>query len=250
LLLPSDQKNDMKFPTGTPGATFTDPRNEGFARDRRTFRGAIDITTGTGHGVILTDHGRLIAAYFEDNNGRFQGKDALARLSLEGEGDDLPQTFRLRSYTPEEFNLAVQTSRDESLLLAPESSPPIPVPGQEEKTPAGPSAHPDEASLKKILDQPGVLAVSAFFEGFPVRSLGVADFEHVAASAEDFARAGTRVAQEMGIGPLDQLILETSRNKFIIAPCGDLYLCIFTRADAQLGLIPVILKSIQQEIAN
>ncbi len=237
----------MKFPTGTRGATFTDPRNEGFARDRRTFCGAIDITTGTGHGFILTDHGRLIAAYFEDNNGRFRGKDALARLSLEGEGDDLPQTFRLRSYTPEEFNLAAQASRDESLLLAPES----PVnSGQVAKTPAGAPAHLDEASLRKILDQPGVLAVSAFFEGFPVRSMGVADFEHVAASAEDFARAGTRVAQEMGIGPLDQLILETSRNKFIIAPCGDLYLCIFTRADAQLGLIRVILKSIQQETAN
>ncbi len=240
----------MKFPTGTPGATFTDPRNVGFARDRKTFSGAIAITTGTGHGVILTDHGRLVAAYFEDDDGRFRGKDALARLSLEGEGDDLPQTFRLHNYTPEEFDLAVQISRDESLLLAPESPPPAPVPGQVEKPRPGAPAHLDEATLQKILDQPGVLAVSAFFEGFPVRSLGVADFEHVAVSAEDFARAGTRVAQEMDIGPLDQLILETSRSKFIIAPCGDLYLCIFTRADAQLGLIRVMLKSIQQESAN
>ncbi len=240
----------MEFPTGTPIATFTDPRNEGFARDRRTFRGVIDITTGTGRGFFLSDHGRLIAAYFEDSDGRFRGKDALARLSLEGEGDDLPQTFRLRSYTPEEFNQAVQVSRDESLLLAPVSPHPGPVSGPEEPIPAGASAHLDEANLKKILDQPGVLAVSAFFEGFPVRSFGVADFEHVAASAEDFARAGTRVAQEMGMGPLDQLILETSRNKFIIAPCGDLYLCIFTRADTQLGLIRVLLKSIQQQIAH
>lgn len=54
----------------------------------------------------------------------------------------------------------------------------------------------------------------------------------------------------MMIGNLDQLILETSTNKFIIAPCGDLYLCIFTRADAQLGLIRVVLKSIQREIAG
>ena len=237
----------MKFPPGTKGATFTDPRDEGFARARRIFCGAIDITTRTGHGFILTDHGRLVAAYFEDNNDRFRGKDALARLSLESEGDDLPQTFSLRRYTNGEFELAVQISRDESLLLAPES---LVYGGQEKKTRTNAPAHLDEASLKKILDQPGVLAVSAFFEGFPVWSMGVADFEHVAASAEDFTRAGTRVAQELGIGFLDQLILETSRNKFIIAPCGDLYLCIFTRADAQLGLIRVILKSIQQETAK
>ena len=63
-------------------------------------------------------------------------------------------------------------------------------------------------------------------------------------------RAGTKIAHEMKIGSLDQLILETAENKFIIAPCGDLYLCVFTTADAQLGLIRVILKSIQQEIAG
>ena len=67
----------------------------------------------------------------------------------------------------------------------------------------------DESKLQKILSQPGVIAVSAFFEGFPVQSIGDADFEHVAASAEDFARAGTKIAQEMNIGHLDQLILET-----------------------------------------
>ena len=54
----------------------------------------------------------------------------------------------------------------------------------------------------------------------------------------------------MKIGNLDQLILETAQNKFIIAPCGDLYLCILTTADAQLGLIRVVLKSIQKEITG
>ena len=38
------------------------------------------------------------------------------------------------------------------------------------------------------------------------------------------------------------MILETDENKFIIAPCGDLFLCVFTTADAHLGLIRVVLK--------
>jgi len=61
-------------------------------------------------------------------------------------------------------------------------------------------------------------------------------------------RAGTKIAQDMKIGSLDQLILETDANKFIIAPCGDLFVCIVTTADAHLGLIRVVLKSIQSEL--
>jgi predicted regulator of Ras-like GTPase activity (Roadblock/LC7/MglB family) len=116
-------------------------------------------------------------------------------------------------------------------------------------TPAGPATPVllDAAKLEKIVSQPGVIAVSAFFEGFPVQSIGDADFEHVAALAEDLMRAGAKIAQEMKVGTLDQLILETAENKFIIAPCGDLFLCVFTTSDAQLGLIRVVLKSIQTE---
>jgi predicted regulator of Ras-like GTPase activity (Roadblock/LC7/MglB family) len=80
--------------------------------------------------------------------------------------------------------------------------------------------------------------------------MGDADFEHVAASAEDFMRAGVKIAQDMNAGPLDQMILETAENKFIIAPCGDLFLCVFTTAETQLGLIRVILKSIQSEVCR
>ena len=92
--------------------------------------------------------------------------------------------------------------------------------------------------------------MSTFFEGFPVQSIGDADFEHVAALAEDLMRAGAKISQELKIGELDQLILETAGNKLIIALCGDLYLCVFTTADAQLGMIRVVLKSIQQEIVG
>ncbi|MCK9579681.1 MAG: roadblock/LC7 domain-containing protein [Methanoregula sp.] len=215
-----------------------------------SFCGAIEITTGAGHGFILTDNSRLVSAYFSDGEGEFKGKSALAHMTLDAEDDESPQSFCLHHYNQDEFAQAVQISHDEHLLIIAESPADSPAPQSERDGTAVPPELLDEGKLNKILCQPGVLAVSAFFEGFPVQSLGDADFEHVAASAEDFARAGTKIAQEMGIGHLDQLILETPTNKFIIAPCGDLYLCIFTRSDAQLGLIRVVLKSIQKEIGG
>jgi predicted regulator of Ras-like GTPase activity (Roadblock/LC7/MglB family) len=253
----------MKFPAGTDGGIISNPQDESFIRDLMVFVGAIEIETGAGHGFILTENGKLISAYFRSDEGVFKGKEALSHMTLDSGGND-DQTFSLRRYDPGEFALAVRISREEHLLLS-GAVPAVPAdtqaaPQPAEKPSAGAVTHTalqgssvppeylDETKLRKILSQPGVIAVSAFFEGFPVQSMGDADFEHVAASAEDFMRAGLKISQEMKTGNLDQLILETANNKFIIAPCGDLYLCIFTTAEAQLGLIRVVLKSIQKEI--
>ena len=103
----------------------------------------------------------------------------------------------------------------------------------------------DERMIQKILKQPGVIAVSTFFEGFAVQSAGRADFEKVAANAEDLFRAGKKIAREIEIGPLNQIILETEKGKLVIAPHGDLNVCIFTEPDANLGLIRVAIKSMQ-----
>jgi predicted regulator of Ras-like GTPase activity (Roadblock/LC7/MglB family) len=253
----------MKFPAGTDGGIISNPQDEGFIRDLMAFVGAIEIETGSGHGFILTENGKLISAYFRSDEGVFRGKEALSHMTLDSGGND-DQTFSLRRYDTGEFAKAVTISRDEHLLLAgpspvkpagtspaPQTPQPPPVQAGMPVTATGspvPPEYLDETKLRKILSQPGVIAVSAFFEGFPVQSMGEADFEHVAASAEDFMRAGLKISQEMKTGNLDQLILETANNKFIIAPCGDLYLCIFTTAEAQLGLIRVVLKSIQKEI--
>lgn len=257
----------MKFPAGTDGGIISNPQDEGFIRDLMAFVGAIEIDTGEGHGFILTENGKLISAYFRSDEGAFHGREALSHMTMDsGTGSD--QTFSLRKYDAAEFSLALQISRDEHLLLA--GADPAPhentAPEQPTVSPADPQTavtdgagkaapaapvppdYLDESHLQKILIQPGVIAVSAFFEGFPVLSIGDADFEHVAASAEDFVRAGMKITQEMKTGNLDQLILETGQNKFIIAPCGDLYICIFTTAEAQLGLIRVVLRSIQKEL--
>ena len=242
----------MKLPAGTEGGTVTDPQDEKFIQELRVFLGAIEIKTGAGNGFILTRSGKLVAAYFRTSAGPFRGRAALSYITLESGNGDQIQNFHLRKYNESEFATALRICRESSLLIAEDTSEPgegdlktAPPQGQ-----AVPRNYLDQAKLKKILNQPGVIAVSAFYEGFPVQSIGDADFEHVAASAEDFMRAGTKIAEEMHIGQLDQMILETADNKFIIAPCGDLYLCVFTAADAQLGLIRVVLKSIQSEVCG
>ena len=105
----------------------------------------------------------------------------------------------------------------------------------------------DERMIQKILKQPGVIAVSTFYEGFAVQSAGRADFEQVAANAEDLFRAGKKIAREIELGPLHQIILETGKGKLVIAPYGDLNVCIFTEPDANLGLIRVAIRGMQME---
>ena len=234
----------MRLPAGTDGGTITNPQEEGLIPYLMAFRGAIEIETGAGHGFILTENGKLIAAYFNSGETVSRGKEALSYLMKDSPENGSEQTFNLRKYSDDEFTQALKIAQEENLLMSAVTR------NVEATPPSGPTMPVllDASKLEKIVSQPGVIAVSAFFEGFPVQSIGDADFEHVAALAEDLMRAGAKIAEEMKAGNLDQLILETAGNKFIIAPCGDLFLCVFTTADAQLGLIRVVLKSIQKEI--
>jgi len=104
----------------------------------------------------------------------------------------------------------------------------------------------DDNKLQVIKRQPGVLAVLAFYEGFPVKSIGNGDFEQVAAVAEDILRAGERTANDMRMGTLDQIVLEAGEKKCIIAPHGDLALCTITRADANLGMVRLAIRQLQR----
>lgn len=103
----------------------------------------------------------------------------------------------------------------------------------------------EDDRLHCVLKQPGVLAVLAFFEGFPVKSMGSGDFEQVAAVAQDFLRAGEKLACDMKMGGLGQITLEAGERKCIVVPYGDLFLCLLTRADANLGLIRLAIRNLQ-----
>jgi predicted regulator of Ras-like GTPase activity (Roadblock/LC7/MglB family) len=242
----------MRLPAGTVEGIITNPHKEGLRQYLLTFRGLVEAETLSGHGFILNNNGKLVGAYFKDTEGFFRGKSALFHMVMESTGTfDSPQTFNIRKYTEAEFSRAVQLCVEEGLLIT-EADSVLDSPGSDEKTDdiSEVAEILDENTLKKIKNLAGVIAVAAVFEGFSIQYLGDADFEHVAASAEDLLRAGTKIARDLNIGALDQMILETNENKFIIVPCGDLFLCVFTTADAHLGLIRVVLKNIQSEISG
>jgi predicted regulator of Ras-like GTPase activity (Roadblock/LC7/MglB family) len=242
----------MRLPAGTVEGILTNPQKEGLRQYLMTFRGVVEAETLTGHGFILNDNGKMVGAYFKNSDGFFRGKSALLHMLIESTGSfDSPQTFNIRKYTEAEFSRAVQLCLEEGLLINEKVSP-MDSHGSDQKSNKFSEIAEllDENTLKKIKNLAGVIAVAAFFEGFSIQCIGDADFEHVAVSAEDLVRAGTKIARDLNIGSLDQMILETDENKFIIVPCGDLFLCVFTTADAHLGLIRVVLKNIQSEISG
>ena len=242
----------MRLPAGSVEGIISNPKKEWLFQYLVTVRGLIETETPSGHGFILIDNGKLVAAYLKNTEGLFRGEPALAPMQMDStSGFGSPQTFNVRKYTEEEFSRAVQISREEGLLI-PETLhfPDVDSEDLDIEDIAEIPEPLDETKLKKIKSLAGVIAVAAFYEGFSIQCIGDADFEHVAASAEDLMRAGTRIARDLKIGSLDQMILETDENKFIVAPCGDLFLCVFTTADAHLGLIRVVLKNIQSEISG
>jgi predicted regulator of Ras-like GTPase activity (Roadblock/LC7/MglB family) len=244
----------MKLPAGTEGGVIIDPPKEGLLQYLMAFKGAIEIDSGRGEGFILTCNGELIAAYFKDKQGVYRGSSAVQYLMATPDNDTglNQQNFILRAYGDKDFAEVMELCTQGRLLIetALSGDTTVSIPEKTSPLPRHTSPLLDESTLTRIIRQPGVVAVSAFYEGFPVISAGEADFEHVAARAEDLLRAGTTIAQDMNLGQPDQLILETAENKFIIVPCGDLFLCIIARADAQLGLMRVLLKSIQTEVRS
>jgi predicted regulator of Ras-like GTPase activity (Roadblock/LC7/MglB family) len=103
----------------------------------------------------------------------------------------------------------------------------------------------DDQRLESVKEQPGVLAVIAFYEGFAVKSAGSGDFDQVAAVAEDFLRSGKKIVSDMKMGKLSQITLEAGDKNCIVVPCGDLFLCLVTRADVNLGLIRLMIRHLQ-----
>jgi len=93
----------------------------------------------------------------------------------------------------------------------------------------------------------GVIGTALVADGFPVYQHGTdVDFEHVAAATEDMVRIGARIATELQLGGTGQIILETPGYKVIIAPVNDMFLCVLTRADTNLGIIRLNINNIQR----
>ena len=182
-----------------------------------------------GYGYLIMENGIPAIGYFTSEEGDYHGNEAILYFRKSQKF-----IFEIFVYSETELRDAVIHAINQRWLV---DHPTLPV---EEKVELS-----EDQKLEIILKQPGVLAVAAFFEGFPVHSKGKGDFEKVAAIAEDLHRAGGRIAGDLGIGALDQIILETSEAKFILAPFGDLYICVLTTTNANLGLIRLAINEVQ-----
>lgn len=195
------------------------------------FTGAVRVSETGGTGFVLIQAGKPYASAFENRSKGLllSGDEAYRYLfdrpSLESE---------LIAYTAGETEVAREASREAGCQVTEGGAKPSSRIGSV-----------DTSSLDQIARQPGVVAVSVFHEGFALQSLGSADFEQVAAVSEDLLRAGTRITGDMEMGDLSQVILETPTGKLIIAPYGDLSLCILTKPDANLGLIRLSIRGMQ-----
>ena len=182
-----------------------------------------------GCGYLIMENGIAAIGYFSSEDGDYRGNDAIVFFR-----ESQKFIFEIYTYSETELRDAVIHAINQRWLVDHKTLPPEEL---IELT--------EEEKLEKILKQPGVLAVAAFFEGFPVHSKGKGDFDKVAAIAEDLHRAGGKIAGDLGIGALDQIILETSEAKFILAPFGDLFICVLTTTNANLGLIRLAIKGVQ-----
>lgn len=228
----------MSLPEGTYAGVSAVPLEENRPDGTYPFTGKVEVLMEEGVGLMVVGNGQVAAAFYHGKAGDFKGKDALVHLLNPSAATDLGARYHQYRYSPDQFREAIAICREEGLSL------------QETN---GRSGEPerkglDDALLTRLSGQPGVRAVSIFFEGFPVQHIGDGDFEQVAAMAEDFLRAGRKMAENIGMGVLDQIILESDQRKCIIAPYGDLYLCLFTDADANLGLIRLAIRTIQKEL--
>lgn len=184
-----------------------------------------------GEGYLLIEKGIPAIAQYNENGTDLKGNDAVIFFR-----EQPFLEYTVSSYNGSELRDAITHSIRNKWLVDHKS-----LPAEEKNTLS------EEEKLETILRQPGVTAVSSFFEGFPINSQGDGDFEHAAAIAEDLLRAGARISNDLGIGLLEQIILETPEGKCILAPFEDLYLVVLTSTDANLGLIRLAIKGVQKQ---
>ena len=124
----------MKLPAGTDGGTITNPQEEGLIKDLMDFRGAIEIDTASGHGFIITENGKLVAAYFRNSEGAFRGKAALSHMitGSDRERRDLPSRLPSGNIPKQNLPSRSKCRRDENILIAE----PVQAPGGRPAEPA------------------------------------------------------------------------------------------------------------------
>lgn len=232
----------MNIPEGRLVAEAARPVQEALKDYGHDFRGCIAIRQGedvrAGEGFILVEDGNVLAAAFTTLGITLYQMNALDRMmGLAG------PKLKVYAYGSAEKQRIIRDYPDAVIGE---------LPMEMEAEEAG-STEPEqisyEALLATVVQLPGVAAAALVLDGLPIYQQGRdADFEHIAVATEDMVRSGTRIAAELQLGSVSQIILESPSNKVIIAPVSDMFLCVLAAHDANLGLIRLSIGNAQRNL--
>ncbi len=241
----------MKIPDGSFIAETVKPLVEVLGDYGHDFRGCIRLEAGkngrSSEGFILVEDGNVLASAFATLGITLYQMNALDRLmAFKG------IRFKVYSYTEEE-KLQVFDSYPDSIIgdLPPKAG------SRPDARAGGSAAAPEPARisydtlLSTVIQMPGVLAAALVVDGLPIYQQGRhVDFEHIAVATEDMVRGGNKIATELQLGSAEQIILETPSHKAVIAPINDMFLCVLTAADANLGLVRLSIRNAQNSMRD
>ena len=246
----------MKLPYGNFIAETKKPIPEVLREYSKNFRGCIH--------VFRMEDGRASEGFIliEDSNVLASAYNMLSTITLY----QMNALERMLSLKETRLKVYSYSEKEKSQLL--ESYPDAVIVGQVKKDekpedaqyeeadvsddPVEKQAVPYESMLSTVLLLPGVVAAALVADGFPIFQKGEqqVDFEHIAVATEDIVRSGTRIATELQLGSTEQIILETPEYKAIIAPIDDMFLCVLAKADANLGLVRLSIKNVQNTVRD
>jgi predicted regulator of Ras-like GTPase activity (Roadblock/LC7/MglB family) len=227
----------VNLPEGRPVAESTATVADLLKQYGLQFKGCIFVyrpEQGPGsEGFILIDNGTVLAAALSSQGINLYQLDALYRMmAMEG------VRSKVVEMTDDQLN-AVIRDVPEAAINAAAGAP------AKQATPVVKEKAEYDHILSLMASLPGVVAVAFVADGLPVFQEGKTDFEHIAAATEDMVRTGARIAGELQLGNAEQIIIETQGYKVIIAPVSDMFLCVLARAETNLGLIRLNIRSTQ-----
>ena len=242
----------MKIPDGKLIAEAVKPVPEILGEYGHDFRGCITIQQGengrASEGFILIEDGNVLASAFSTLGITLYQMNALDRMMMLKE-----PTLKVFSFSDVEKSRIFRDYPDSVIGDLPPMEEEVP-PEAEAEAQAEPEEQkriPYDVLLATVIQMPGVIAAALVVDGLPIYQQGQhVDFEHIAVATEDMVRSGTKIADELQLGSAEQIILESPSNKVIIAPINDMFLCVLTSSDTNLGLVRLSIRNAQNNMRD
>jgi predicted regulator of Ras-like GTPase activity (Roadblock/LC7/MglB family) len=235
----------VKIPEGSFVAETEELIPEVLKKYGHDFKGCIHLIQGENgkgsEGFILVEDGNVLASAYSTLGIMLYQMNALDRMISLNDG-----TLKVSAYSEDEKYQVLEGFPDSVIGDVP------PRPDAEKPAEDGPEEGPEvehisyDLLLSTVVQLPGVIATALVADGLPVYQQGEQlDFDHIAVATEDMVRSGARIATELQLGVTDEIILETQSHKVVIAPINDMFLCVLTEANANLGLLRLSIKNAQ-----